>query len=38
MRGVVIAHWNECNAYRLRLEDGDEVHAPLDLDFFVKKA
>eukprot|EP00438_Fugacium_kawagutii_P008444 Skav217425 [mRNA] locus=scaffold1729:32037:34132:+ [translate_table: standard] len=36
--GVVMRQWDECNAYRLKLNDGGEVHAPMDLDVFVKKA
>ena len=36
--GVVIKHWDECNAYRLRLQGGDEVHAPMDSDNFLMKA
>lgn len=35
-KGTVIAHWNEYRAYRLRLEDGDEVWAPIDDDRFIK--
>lgn len=35
MSGVVIKHWDEYHPYRLRLCDGDEVHAPLDDDAFV---
>ena len=37
-KGVVLAQWDECNAYRLRLQGGDEVHAPMDMDCFVTKA
>lgn len=37
-RGVVVRQWDECNAYRLKLQGGDEVHAPMDLDCFVTKA
>mmetsp|Transcript_46411 Transcript_46411/g.86727 ORF Transcript_46411/g.86727 Transcript_46411/m.86727 type:complete len:424 (+) Transcript_46411:52-1323(+) len=37
-KGVVLKHWDECNAYRLRLQSGDEVHAPVDMDWFVKAA
>ena len=36
--GVVVRQWDECNAYRLKLQGGDEVHAPMDLDCFVTKA
>mmetsp|Transcript_1464 Transcript_1464/g.3451 ORF Transcript_1464/g.3451 Transcript_1464/m.3451 type:complete len:429 (-) Transcript_1464:195-1481(-) len=36
--GVVLAQWDECNAYRLQLRSGDQVHAPMDMDCFVMKA
>lgn len=36
--GVVVGQWDECNAYRLKLIGGDEVHAPMDLDCFVARA
>jgi len=35
---TIIGHWDDCRAYRIRLEDGDEVWAPLDDDRFVKAA
>ena len=42
-KGVVIAHWDEGNAYRIRLDRsairplGGEVWAPLDIDEYIKK-
>ena len=36
--GKVLKQWDECNAYRLQLDDGSEVHAPMDDDSFVMKA
>lgn len=38
MPGKVIRHWDEYNAYRIKLENGDEVWAPIDEDNFVKAA
>ena len=42
-RGKVMKHWNEGNAYRVRLDDGapgadGEVWAPIDLDGYVQLA
>lgn len=37
-QGKVLKQWDECNAYRLQLDDGSEVHAPMDDDSFVMKA
>jgi len=34
--GWVVKHWDEYNAYRIQLHSGDEVHAPEDVDSFVK--
>eukprot|EP00418_Pyrodinium_bahamense_P082686 CAMPEP_0179075934 /NCGR_PEP_ID=MMETSP0796-20121207/33843_1 /TAXON_ID=73915 /ORGANISM="Pyrodinium bahamense, Strain pbaha01" /LENGTH=410 /DNA_ID=CAMNT_0020773175 /DNA_START=67 /DNA_END=1299 /DNA_ORIENTATION=+ len=34
--GVVLAHWDAYNPYRIRIRGGGEVHAPLDNDFYVK--
>ena len=34
---TVIKHWDEGNAYLLRLANGDEVWAPVDEDTFVKE-
>jgi len=36
--GTIIRHWDEMNAYRIRLDDGDEVFGPIDEDHFVKAA
>ena len=35
---TVIKHWDDGNAYRLRLADGEEVWAPVDEDDFIKDA
>jgi G3E family GTPase len=32
---TVLKHWDEYNAYRIRTDGGDEVHAPIDQDCFV---
>mmetsp|Transcript_1999 Transcript_1999/g.3063 ORF Transcript_1999/g.3063 Transcript_1999/m.3063 type:complete len:430 (+) Transcript_1999:104-1393(+) len=35
--GVIIAHWDEGNAYRIRLKtSGEEIWAPLDIDEYVR--
>lgn len=36
--GNVIAHWDELNAYRIRLLSGEEVQAPIDDDSFIRDA
>jgi G3E family GTPase len=36
--GKVIRHWDDLNAYRIKLDNGEEVHAPVDEDPFVKAA
>lgn len=36
--GKVIKVWDEFNAYRIRLDSGGEVHAPMDEDGFVMEA
>merc|ERR1712032_230899 len=36
--GRVIGHWDEHNAYRVQLGDGNEVWAPADDDEFIKSA
>jgi hypothetical protein len=33
---TVLKHWDEGNAYRLKLTSGDEVWAPIDEDDFIK--
>merc|ERR1719329_218719 len=35
--GKVVKHWEDLNAYRIRLEDGREAYAPLDDDEFIKE-
>jgi G3E family GTPase len=35
-KGTVIKHWDDGNAYRIRLDDGTEVWAPLDIDVYIK--
>jgi len=35
--GRIIAHWDEGNAYRIKLDDGEEVWAPVDIDQFCRK-
>lgn len=35
-KGTIIKTWDEGNAYRIRLDDGVEVWAPIDDDRFVK--
>ena len=34
---TVVKHWDEGNAYRLRLSNGEEVWAPVDEDEFIKQ-
>jgi G3E family GTPase len=34
--GTILRQWDELNAYRIRLDDGGEVHAPICDDKFVK--
>jgi G3E family GTPase len=35
-KGIVIRHWDECNAYRVRLDNGNDIWAPADIDLFIK--
>jgi len=37
-RGTIIKQWDEHRAYRIRLDDGDEVWGPIDHDEYVKAA
>ena len=39
-KGHVVAHWDEGNAYRIRIDDRNktEVWAPIDVDAYVRKA
>lgn len=34
--GKIIRHWDDGNAYRIRLDDGVQVWAPVDVDHFVR--
>lgn len=34
--GKVLRHWDDLNAYRIRLRSGDECWAPIDEDDFIK--
>jgi len=36
--GEVIKHWDKGNAYRVKLESGEEVWSPIDEDDFITKA
>jgi len=36
-KATVLAHWDECRAYRIRLKNGTEVWAPIDDDRFIRK-
>lgn len=36
--GVVLKHWDDGNAYRVRLVTGDDVWAPIDTDAFIRAA
>lgn len=36
--GVIVAHWDEGNPYRIRLDNGDEVWGPVDEDEVVRAA
>jgi len=37
-RGKIVKHWDEYQAYRILLDSGDEVRAPLDMDSYVQAA
>ncbi|CAK0900022.1 unnamed protein product [Prorocentrum cordatum] len=37
-RGRVVKHWDEFQAYRILLDGGDEVRAPVDTDAYVRGA
>jgi len=37
-RGEVIKHWDQGNAYRVKLLSGTQVWAPMDEEIFIKKA
>mmetsp|Transcript_4325 Transcript_4325/g.7594 ORF Transcript_4325/g.7594 Transcript_4325/m.7594 type:complete len:412 (-) Transcript_4325:311-1546(-) len=36
--GTIIKQWDDCMAYRIKLQSGATVHAPLDEDDYVKAA
>jgi len=36
--GVVTKHWDEGNAYRVKLNNAEKIQAPVDEDFVIKKA
>jgi hypothetical protein len=35
-KGKVIEHWDDGNAYRVRLTNSNEVWAPLDIDAYIR--
>lgn len=37
-KGKIIKQWDDGNAYRIRLDTGDEVWAPIDVDAYVRSA
>jgi len=36
--GTILRQWDEFRAYRVRMDNGDEVHAPMDEDCFIMAA
>ena len=36
--GTILKQWDDGNAYRIKLSDGTEVWAPIDIDVYVRKA
>mmetsp|Transcript_64341 Transcript_64341/g.194138 ORF Transcript_64341/g.194138 Transcript_64341/m.194138 type:complete len:147 (+) Transcript_64341:2-442(+) len=36
--GRIIRHWDEMHPYRIKLDSGDELHAPMDEDAYIKAA
>merc|ERR1712032_418211 len=36
--GRIVKHWDECNAYRIELDDGDNIWAACDEDIYVMAA
>ena len=37
-RGKILKQWDDGNAYRVKLDDGTEVWAPVDVDGYVRRA
>ena len=37
-KGKIVKHWDDGNAYRIRLANGNEVWAPVDIDNYVRAA
>ncbi len=37
-KGKVLKQWDDGNAYRIKLDDGTEVWAPIDIDVYVRAA
>lgn len=37
-KGKILKQWDDGNAYRIRLDDGEEVWAPVDIDVYVRAA
>lgn len=37
-KGTILKHWDDGNAYRIKLQTGEEVWAPIDADMCVKQA
>jgi G3E family GTPase len=36
-KGTIVKHWDDGNAYRIRLKDGTDVWAPVDVDGYVRR-
>lgn len=37
-KGTILKHWDDGNAYRIKLQTGEEVWAPVDADLCVRQA
>jgi len=35
-KGIVLKHWDEFNAYRIQMPNGDNFWAPIDDDVYIK--